>query len=61
MIKNCDIKKCDCTHEYQDSVYGKNNRVFNVFGKNNDKVRCTVCGKEYSADGATSSKAKKKS
>ncbi|QCG76296.1 hypothetical protein Cassandra_0226 [Pseudomonas phage Cassandra] len=37
------IKSCKCAHDFQDSVYGKGNRVHNVFTKG---YRCTVCGKE---------------
>lgn len=38
------ISKCDCKHDYQDSVYGKNNRVHNQSGKVTE-IHCTVCGK----------------
>ncbi len=37
------IKKCSCTHEYQDERYGKGKRVCNYSDKN-DNWRCTVCG-----------------
>lgn len=42
------INKCNCTHEGQDKIHGKSRRVFNkcVSKGNNDKFRCTVCGKE---------------
>ena len=41
------VMKCSCKHEFQDSVYGKNMRVFNPIGKSQDRgYRCTVCGKE---------------
>jgi len=41
------IHSCDCKHEYQDSKYGKGQRVFNVGGgKDKKKIRCTVCGRE---------------
>lgn len=47
------IFSCTCKHEYQDSVYGKNNRVFNPKGKGEDLsgYRCTVCGKEINSGG----------
>lgn len=45
------IRKCTCTNahgaaaEYQDKVYGIQQRVHNPCGgKNRGKVRCTVCG-----------------
>ena len=37
------INKCVCQHDYQDSAYGKNNRVHNQT-KELTKIRCTVCG-----------------
>ena len=47
------IVKCDCKNEYQDLMYGKGNRVFNVMNDGKPIVpntgpsaRCTVCGKE---------------
>lgn len=42
------IFSCTCKSEFQDSVYGKGNRVFNPKGKGEDLggYRCTVCGKE---------------
>lgn len=41
------ILKCTCQSEYQDSVYGKGNRVMNPYGKSQDSgYRCTVCGRE---------------
>lgn len=43
------IIKCDCKSEYQDKTYGNRNRVANIrAGKNDEKCRCTVCGKEHS-------------
>lgn len=47
-----DIKKCTCHSDFQDKIYGKNNRVFNSIGKD-DKggYRCTVCGKEIKVGG----------
>lgn len=37
------IAKCTCSHDGQDEMYGKWNRVWNPAG---DKTgyRCTVCG-----------------
>ena len=45
MIK---ILSCDCKSEYQDKVYGKQQRVHNemVVKNNQRRCRCTVCGKE---------------
>lgn len=37
------IITCECKHEYQDKVYGKQKRVANPM-KGKDKGRCTVCG-----------------
>lgn len=40
------IITCDCKHEYQDELYGKNRRVANkVDTKDKDEYRCTVCSK----------------
>ena len=43
------IMTCNCVSEYQDKLYGKNNRVFNECRKHDKKeylkYRCTVCGK----------------
>ncbi len=39
------VKKCKCTHESQDRLHGKNNRVFNSLDKQRPiKYKCTVCG-----------------
>lgn len=41
------VLKCKCQSEFQDSLYGKNNRLFNPTGKGSsqgDGYRCTVCG-----------------
>jgi hypothetical protein len=35
-------KACSCASEYQDKLYGKQIRVFNVKPSG---ARCTVCGK----------------
>ena len=43
------IKRCNCKHEYQDKVHGKNMRVFNPAKVAQGKpllYRCTVCGNE---------------
>lgn len=42
-------KKCVGVHEYQDSVYGKGNRVFTSSGGKECKEKCTVCGNEHMA------------
>ncbi len=39
------IRKCYCTHEYQDKKYGPGKRVMNPTTKPG-VYRCTVCGKE---------------
>lgn len=41
------IKKCSCSHEYQDKRYGTGMRVHNVGKKpptGSAFVKCTVCG-----------------
>jgi len=48
------IKKCYCTHTYQDRLYGSGMRVMNE--KKSGGYRCTVCGK----DGGGSDTDKKK-
>jgi len=43
------IKPCTCIHEYQDSIYGKGNRLYNhapAKGLKPRRYRCTVCGRE---------------
>lgn len=53
------IMKCTCNHSGQDSIYGKNMRLFNPMGKTQDSgFRCTVCGKEVGKDGGSSVKKK---
>jgi len=45
------IGPCTCEHEFQDSVYGHRNRVWNMRTTQSGKFngwRCTVCGKEVS-------------
>lgn len=39
------IKKCGCTHPWQDKRYGKGKRVMNKTTKDG-VYRCTVCSKE---------------
>lgn len=36
------IKQCNCDHNMQDEMHGKNNRVFTEARKHWD---CTACGK----------------
>lgn len=42
-IKGTAVVRCNCHSDYQDSKYGKKNRVHNQCGKG-DNFRCTVCG-----------------
>lgn len=39
------VKKCTCESDFQDQVYGKGNRLFNL-KEGSTKGHCTVCGKE---------------
>ena len=39
------IKSCSCNHAFQDEMYGKGRRVFNIAGKSNESAVCTVCEK----------------
>lgn len=41
------IVKCSCSHEYQDKLHGKGNRVANKSAATPPKYVCTVCGKEH--------------
>ena len=41
------IAKCNCTHENQDILHGKGNRVCNSTLKGN--LRCTICLKEQAS------------
>lgn len=45
------IKKCVCSHEWQDRKYGDKNRVANQTTGSGGSPgwRCTVCGKEIVA------------
>lgn len=38
-----EIMQCTCRNEYQDTVYGKGNRVHN-YAMKPKSWRCTVCG-----------------
>lgn len=42
-------KDCNCSHSFQDQLYGKGKRLMNSIGKSTKITgyRCTVCGKEY--------------
>lgn len=47
------VRKCQCTSEFQDNVYGTGNRYCNSTGKSGGEAKsfkCTVCGKEHSSD-----------
>lgn len=36
------IRRCTCSHEYQDKTYGAGMRVHNI-AKKGDGARCTIC------------------
>jgi len=38
------IRRCDCSNEQQDRMYGKQMRVANLC-RDGKESRCTVCGK----------------
>ena len=41
------MKQCNCESKFQDELYGKGVRVYNLReGKANGKATCTVCGRE---------------
>ena len=40
------VKHCDCKHEAQDRIYGKELRLHNAMAGEKGKWRCTVCGRE---------------
>ena len=40
-----EIKKCTCESKFQDAMYGKGNRVYNL-REGSTKGSCTVCGRE---------------
>lgn len=35
-------KTCTCKHDYQDIIYGKQQRIFNL-SEDGKKASCTVC------------------
>lgn len=42
------IKQCTCEHTFQDKIYGKGNRVWNIgkeAGSSSTVIKCTVCNK----------------
>lgn len=43
MAEMTKIMTCQCKHEYQDSKYGEQHRVF-VYALKSDNYRCTSCG-----------------
>jgi hypothetical protein len=45
MTEGTKIMICSCSHEFQDSVYGKGMRVHNVNTKG--QAFCTVCSPSY--------------
>lgn len=55
------ILRCTCSHEAQDSLHGKGNRVANRTKQTNpDKYRCTVCSALITVYGAVETKGKEK-
>ena len=49
-VKTTKIVKCNCSHEYQDLVYGVGKRAANLIAKEKPTdgtrvYRCTVCSK----------------
>jgi hypothetical protein len=47
MATKTEIRHCTCEHTYQDTTYGKGNRVHNVTTHGIvTKAVCTVCGKK---------------
>lgn len=42
------VKPCTCEHPFQDSRYGKGNRVMNPGDDSSGlEYRCTVCGRKH--------------
>lgn len=44
---------CSCRSEFQDQIYGQNNRYCNMKGdgkRTESGYRCTVCGKDVSGN-----------
>lgn len=55
------IVKCLCSHEGQDMLHGKGNRVANKTKQANpDKYRCTVCSSLITVYASTKSEGKEK-
>lgn len=50
---SCAIFRCTCSHEFQDRMYGKGNRVFNqrMAGSKENGYRCTICGRTVDNNG----------
>lgn len=46
MAETTKIAKCDCKSEFQDQLYGKGMRLFNLRDqkKHPHEGKCTVCG-----------------
>ena len=48
-VQGCVIGPCSCVSPFQDSKYGKGNRVHNMLGPRrkdtSTTMRCSVCGK----------------
>lgn len=42
MTTGTNLIRCSCSHEYQDILYGKGNRIANTMRSGQSK--CTVCG-----------------
>lgn len=45
---NTRVKRCTCSHDFQDRRYGKGKRLFNKTTGRGNSIgwRCTVCGKD---------------
>lgn len=45
MADNTKILPCNCESKFQDELYGKGKRLYNVSqGKKKNEAKCTVCG-----------------
>ena len=53
------IINCDCSHDFQDKLYGAGLRVMNPTSKEGI-YRCSVCLKEKGFGGSSDDKKKKK-
>lgn len=51
------ISTCNCKSEFQDSKYGKYNRIFNL-DQSGTKGTCTVCGSKKQISSRPIEKAK---